>query len=163
LAAFLAEASADEQKAYAESREKVLRILKEVKEKHDARYPPRTPGSEKRLVESIKSACRTASETAYQYAPILDVMVGQAPGYVALAYGAVKLVLVVQINYGEMKKNVQEWMHRIKAKFELVDHLTEYFPSQRLVEAIGRMYDAFNRFLAKALKFYTRSRLSRSS
>ncbi|KAH6855842.1 hypothetical protein B0I37DRAFT_365964 [Chaetomium sp. MPI-CAGE-AT-0009] len=156
---FLAEASADDQKAYAESRKRVLEIVKTVKQKHDARYPPAEPGSEKRLVDSIKSVWRSASETAYEYAQILDVMVGQAPEYVALAYGAIRIILVIQVNYEEMKQNVEEWMERIKSKFDLVDHLTTYFPSQRLVDAMTRMYDAFNRFLAKALKFYTRSRL----
>jgi hypothetical protein len=86
-------------------------------------------------------------------------MVGQAPEYVALVYGAVKLLLVAQTNYEEMKQNVESWMDRIRSKFDLIDHLTAYFLSRRLVDTISRMYDAFNRFLAKALKFYTRSRL----
>jgi hypothetical protein len=100
------------------------------------------------------------SETAYEYAQILDVMVGQAPEYVALAYGAVKILLVAQVNYEEMKQNVEGYMDKIRIKFQMIDHLTAYLPTERLVNTIAKMYDFFNRFLAKALKFYTRSRIS---
>ncbi|PMD32524.1 hypothetical protein L207DRAFT_440196 [Hyaloscypha variabilis F] len=109
----------------------------------------------------VKSSLRAASEVAYEYVQILDVMVGQAPEYVSLAYGAVKILLVVQVNYEEMKQSVASYMEKIKTKFELIDHLTAYLPTDRLVGAMAKMYDFFNRFLAKALKFYTRSRTSK--
>lgn len=167
----------DDRIAHEASRNKVLNILRDVKAQHDARYPPDTPDGEVRLVYSIKSACRRASETAYEYTKIMDIMVGQAPEYVALAYGAVKILLVTHNNYLEMKDNVSTWMGKIKSNFDLVDHLTAYYPSkvrlgqemqiameansklERLVDAIIQMYDSFQTFLAEALKFYTRSRL----
>jgi hypothetical protein len=157
---FLEIARPEDRKAFEDSRSKVLDIIKQVKAKHDVRYPEKTPGSDQKLIETVKAGCRAASETAYEYAQILDVMVGQAPEYVALAYGAVKLLLVVQINYEEMKQNVEEYLEKIKTKFSMIDHLTTYFPTARLVKAITRMCDFFQTFLAKALKFYTRSRLS---
>lgn len=43
----------------------------------------------------------------------------------------------------------------------MIDHLTAYLPTERLVGAITKMYDFLHRFLAKALKFYTRSRISK--
>ncbi|KAH7353684.1 hypothetical protein B0T11DRAFT_119908 [Plectosphaerella cucumerina] len=156
---FLQEASKDDQIAHEASRNKVLNILRDVKAQHDARYPPDTLDGEVRLVDSIKSACRRASETAHEYTKIMDIMVGQAPEYVALAYGAVKILLVTHNNYLEMKDNVSTWMGKIRANFDLVDHLTAYYPSKRLVDAIIQMYDSFQTFLAEALKFYTRSRL----
>jgi hypothetical protein len=136
--------------------------MKDAKSKHDARYPERTPDSKQKLIEAVKASCRAASETAYEYAKILDVMVGQAPEYVALAYGAVKILLVAQINYEDVKQNTESYMEKIRTKFQIVGHLTSYIPAARLVEAITRMYDFFLRFLARALKFYTRSRLSSS-
>jgi hypothetical protein len=127
---FLQEASTDDRIAHEASRIKFLNILRDVKAQHDARYPPDTPDGEVRLVDSIKSACRRASETAYEYTKIMDIMVGQAPEYVALAYGAVKILLVTHNNYLEMKDNVSTWMGKIKANFDLVDHLTAYNPSK---------------------------------
>jgi hypothetical protein len=145
---------------YEDSRSKVLNITKQAKEAHDIKYPAKSPDSERTLVDTVKAGCRAASETAYEYVQMMDVLVSQAPEYVALAYGAVKLLLVVQVNSEEMKQNVEQYMVTIKTKFCMTDHLTTYFPSSPLVVAIGRMYESFHRFLAKALKFYTRSRLS---
>lgn len=181
LKAFLQEASLAEQQAHEQSRNKVLKILKEVKASHDAKYPPSPPDSEQKLVDSVKSACRTVSETAYDYTQIMDVMVGQAPEYIALAYGAVRIILVTHTNYMEMKDNIETLMGRIKANFDLVDHLTSYHPSKvncvpafctmsqltlenkKLVNAIVEMYNYFHKFLAEALTFYTTSRWSTSS
>ncbi|KAI0871032.1 hypothetical protein GGS24DRAFT_77310 [Hypoxylon argillaceum] len=145
---------------YVESRSKVLDIIKQTKEAHDVKYPTRSSDSERSLVEMVKARCRAASETAYEYTQIMDVLVGQAPEHVALAYGAVKLLLVVQVNYEAMKKNVEDHLVIIKTKFFMTDHLTTYFPSGKLVKTIGRMYERFQMFLAKALKFYTRSRFA---
>ncbi|KAE8382694.1 hypothetical protein BDV26DRAFT_288257 [Aspergillus bertholletiae] len=86
----------------------------------------------------------------------------QAPEYVFLVYGAVKLLLVVQVNHSEMKQHVEEYINRIKTKFDTMDLVTTYFPFTRLVQAIGRLFDSFHRFLAKALKIYTRSHLKQT-
>jgi hypothetical protein len=161
LKEFLKDAPAAEKNAVEVSRSKVLQVLQEATSAHDKRYPKKEPGSERELVETIKSGMRAASETAWEYVQILDVMVGQAPEYVSLAYGAVKILLVVQVNYEEMKQNVEGYMEKIKTKFQMIDHLTTYLPTERLVAAIAKMYGFFNRFLAKALKFYTRSKISR--
>jgi hypothetical protein len=161
LKEFLKDAKPSEQKAVEVSRGKVLQVLQETSLAHDKRYPKKEPGSDRELVETVKDGLRAVSETAYEYVQILDVMVGQAPEYVSLAYGAVKILLVVQVNYEEMKQNVESYMEKIKSKFQLIDHLTAYLPTERLVGAIAKMYDFFNRFLAKALKFYTRSRVSK--
>jgi hypothetical protein len=154
-------ASPEEQTQYEETRTKVLDIMKQAKAAHEIK-PPGGSDSEKSLVESIKARWRVASETAYEYTQIMDVLMGQAPEYVALAYGAVKILLVVQVNYEEMKQNVEEYMYTIRTKFCMIDHLTTYSPSGQLVAAVGKAYDGFQRFLAKALKFYTRSRFSMS-
>lgn len=156
LQEFLKDASASEQKAVEASRSKVLQILQEATSAHDKRYSKKKLGSERELMETVKSGMRAASETAWEHVQILDVMVSQAPEYVSLAYSAVKILLVVQVNYEEMKQNVEGYMDKIKTTFQMIDHLTTYQPIERLVAAIAKMYDFFNRFLAKALKFYTK-------
>ncbi|KAF4625134.1 hypothetical protein G7Y89_g13035 [Cudoniella acicularis] len=156
---FLKESQVEDQKMFEDTRNKVAKIIQHVKVKHDERYPEGAPDSEPTLVEMFKAGCREASETAYEYVQILDVMVSQAPEYVALAYGAVKILLVAQINYEDMKQNVESYLLKIKTKFQMIDHLTCYVPTARLVDAIATLYELFYRFVAKALKFYTRSRL----
>src|SRR5690348_8434188 len=98
LKEFLKDAPTIEKNAVEVSRSKVLQVLQEATSAHERRYPKKEPGSERELVETIKSGMRAASETAWEYVKILDVMVSQAPEYVALAYGAVKILLVVQVN-----------------------------------------------------------------
>ncbi|KAF5864896.1 hypothetical protein ETB97_006122 [Aspergillus alliaceus] len=112
------------------------------------------------MIEAIKAGCSAASATAYEYTKIIDIFVGQAQIMWPWVYGAFKVLLVARVNHTEMKQNVEEHMATSKAKFEIVDHLTTYLPSQRLVQTIGKLYDCFQRFLAKALKFYSSSRLS---
>lgn len=157
---FLSQCNETERESLQTSRIKVLDIIQDAKEAHYKRFPTPSPGSERNLVEKIKFGCKAASETAYEYSQILDVMVGQAPEYVALAYGAIKILLVIQINYQEMKKQVEQYMGRIKTKFDMIDHLTHYIPTARLVDAISRIYDLFTRFLAKAVKYYSQNRAS---
>jgi len=137
-----------------------MKIMQDTTAAHDKGYAKGQPGSAKALADTVKDGFRAATETAYQYAQILDVMVGQAPEYIALAYGAVKTLLVAQVNYEEMKQKFEGYMDKIRIKFQMIDHLTAYLPTERLVNTIAKMYDLFNRFLAKALKFYTRSRIS---
>jgi len=163
LQEFLKNSPAEDQKVFDDSRRKVWKIIQDANAAHDERYPEKAPGSEQKLVDTIKAGCQAASETAYEYVKILDVMVGQTPEYVALAYGAVKILLVCQTNYEEMKQNVHTYLLKIKTKFQMIDHLTCYMPTARLVDAITRLYDLFHRFVAKALKFYNRSRLSLST
>ncbi|KAG4436032.1 hypothetical protein IFR05_008464 [Cadophora sp. M221] len=159
LKEFLKDAKPSVQRSVETSRGKVLQVLQEASSAHYERYSKREPGSDQKLAEKVKDGLRFASETAFEYVKILDVMVSQAPEYVALAYGAVQILLVVQVNYEEMKQNVENYMGTIKSRFELIDYLTAYLPTERLVGAIAKMYDFLNRFLAKALKFYTRSRI----
>ena len=115
---------------------------------------------ERKLIDKVKAGCRAAGELAYDYAQIMDVMFGQAPEYVALAYGVVKILLVAHHNYQEMKEKTKSHLDNIKTKFEILEQLTSYMATKRLVESLTEMYDFFNRFLAKALKFYTQSHYS---
>ncbi|KAE8392938.1 hypothetical protein BDV23DRAFT_181087 [Aspergillus alliaceus] len=109
------------------------------------------------MIEATKAGCSAASATAYEYTKIIDIFVGQAQIMWPWVYGAFKVLLVARVNHTEMKQNVEEHMATSKAKFEIVDHLTTYLPSQRLVQTIGKLYDCFQRFLAKALKFYSKN------
>lgn len=157
---FLRIASPEEMRSYEESRHNLLTIIEQAQDAHDSRYPEI---SRQGMLGRIKNGCQKFSEAAYPYTQIMDVFVGQAPEYVGLVYGAVKILLVAHISHAELKEKVKENMEVIKTKFEIMDHLTDYHPSERLVLALGRFYDCFQRFVAKALKFYCRSRLSKRS
>lgn len=117
-------------------------------------------GSDVSLSGKLKSAWQSANEVAYEYVKILDVMVGQAPEYVGLAYGAVKIIMVVQINHQEVMQKCKDYLEQIKVKFDIIDHLATYITSSQLVNLVAQLYSLFYSFLAKAVKYYTQSRLS---
>jgi len=129
------------------------------------KYPEPLPESEQTrrrvLHAKIEAGYRAFSDAAYEYSKIMDMFVGQAPEYVGLAWGAIKLVLLAQVNHTELKQNVKEHMERIKSKFEMIDHLTAYMPKKNLVASVTKAYELFSRFLAKSIKFYTRNTFSR--
>ncbi|KAJ5630110.1 hypothetical protein N7528_003767 [Penicillium herquei] len=85
-------------------------------------------------------------------------MIDCAPDYVALAYAGIKIILVAQLNYQELKSKVQLHLEQIAIKFEIIDHLAAYAPTANLIEAIAQAYALFTKFLSKAIKYYTQSR-----
>lgn len=108
----------------------------------------------------IKAGCKAFSAAAYEYSQIMDVLATQAPEHVALAWGAIKIVLVVQINHEELKTKVKEHMDLIRSRFEVINHLTAYNPQRNLVRSVAKVYELFSRFLAKAVKYYSMTKLS---
>lgn len=60
----------------------------------------------------------------------------------------------------EVKKKVKESLEQIQLKFNIIDQLTAYMPSLQIVALVAQVYSLFNRFVAKAIKHYTRNRLS---
>jgi F0F1-type ATP synthase membrane subunit b/b' len=92
---FLVQADASERNSLEQSRSQYMSILANAKEQQQKQRPDKVAGTEKTLKEYIKDGCAAVTETAYEYTQMLDDMVGQAPEYVALAYGAIKIFLVV--------------------------------------------------------------------
>lgn len=156
---FLTRASAAERKELETGRARLLEVMKAAQSEQETRFPGSADESKQtrrqRVQAKIRAGCRAFSEATYEYSQIMDMLVSQAPEYVALAWGAIKIVLVIQINHEELKKKVKEYMDQIKLKFEMIDHLTELVPKANLVAAVAKVYELFSRFLAKAVKYYS--------
>lgn len=157
---FVAYANDDERKIIEASRTEMLQMLGLSSTEHDKRQRYQ-PGKRAAIRAKIKTYWSDASQLAFSYVQMLDVMVSQAPEYVALAYGAVKIILVVQVNYEEVKQRVPAFMKEASTKFEIIDHLTAYRPNKNLLSAVSQAYHLYIKFLAKAVKLYTRCRLSK--
>lgn len=154
IADFLAEASPQEQDNLENSRKEFF----EINER--AQILSATTEDEGSFLGKVKDIWRQTNEVAYDYVQMLDVMVGQAPEYVALAYGAVKIILVVQVNHHEVKTKAKDCLQQIQLKFQIIGHLTSYIPSSHLVKLVAEAYSLFYRFLSKAVRYYTQSRWS---
>ena len=138
----------------------MLAAEKEYNKQH-AEISPETKYTKLQTAKAkIKAGCKAFSAAAYEYSQIMDLLATQAPEYVALAWGAVKILLVVQINHEELKTKVKEHMELIRSRFEVINHLTAYNPQRNLVRAVAKVYELFSRFLAKAVKYYSMTKLS---
>ncbi|RAK93828.1 hypothetical protein BO79DRAFT_268248 [Aspergillus costaricaensis CBS 115574] len=153
---FLVHASAQEKNELEQSRQQLLEMIQDAKAAGKNTHPDSRDAS---LRTKFRQAWSSTSQMAYQYSQMLDPMIGQAPGYVSLAYGAIKIILTVQMNYQELKEKVKQYLDQIAAKFELTDHLTAYIPTKQLVDHFAQAYHLFTKFLSKAVKYYTQSRV----
>ena len=157
---FTTVATSEERETLEESRKRLLDMIQVAKVEQEKEHPNQSDNIS--LATRVKRGWHVTAEVAYEYTKMLDVMVGQAPEYIALAYGAVKILLVVQINNEELRQKVELYIQQILLKFQIIDHLTSYVPSSNIVIGVAQAYSLFYCFLAKAVKYYTLSRLSRS-
>lgn len=146
-------ATLEERELLDSSRKKALNIIEVAQSEHERHRTTTPSGSIPSVADRVKRGWQRTTEVAYEYTQMLDVMVGQAPEYVALAYGAIKIFLVVQINNEEVKRKVEDYMKQILLKFNLIDHLTCYAPASNIVTGVAQAYSLFYRFLAKAVKY----------
>lgn len=167
IAGFLLQADPAERLDFETSRTRMLEAMKAAKAEQSMRYPDQTQAAVQtrcdKMRAKFKTYCHELGEVTYEYSKIMDLLVSSAPEYVALAWGAIKIVLLVQVNYQELKQKVELHMEKIKTSFEIVDHLTAYIPKANLVFAVTKAYELFSRFLAKAVKYYSLNRFSMSS
>ena len=160
---FLTQADSTERNELESSRIRLLDLMKSAQAEQEHRYPVTTETvlTQRQVAQAkIRSGWKAFSEVAYEYSKVMDLLVEQAPEYVSLVWGAIKIVLVVQINHEELKQKVKEHMDQIKIRFEIVDHLTAYMPKANLVTSVAKAYELFSRFLAKAVKYYSLNRFS---
>ena len=100
------------------------------------------------------------STVALEYSKLLDVVMNQCPEYVALAWGVIKLLLVASINHSKLKENVESHLISIGGQLGIVNQLMAYSPTDNMVEAVALLYESFSKFLGKALRCYTKSKLA---
>ena len=121
-----------------------------LREKHPKRHKSKVPD----MIDQF-------STVALEYSKLLDVVMSQAPEYVTLAWGAMKILLVANVNHARLKKNVEKFLIHIGNQFGLVNQLTCYSPTEEMVEAVAKLYANFSKFLGQALKYYAEHKLSK--
>ena len=163
---FLADAGREERNTLEAGRSEMLEALESAQAERALKDPEANTGEmlprRQGALAKVQACWRKTCQETYRYSEIVDLMVGAAPEYVSLVWGAIKIVFVVQIRYDELKQNIKDHMEDIRSRFEIIDHLTAYIPQRNLVEKVTRAYDLFALFLAKALKFYKRAKFSKS-
>ena len=163
IQAFLENASLDEKNELEAGRNKLQGLIKSVRQASSEDHGCSEPDLKNRPVrQRFKDGYKAFSETAYHYSQYLDFMVEVAPEYVSLVWGAVKIILLVQVNHEELKDKICNNLENIVGKFEIIDHLPDYIPRRNLVIALADAYAYFSTYLAEAVKYYSKNRAKKA-
>lgn len=132
--------------------------MKQAKAKDDERNPTATSGQNKPASQKFKEGYSAFLKSGHELSKHMDLFVGQAPEYVSLAWGAIKILMIVQISNEDLKEGVHSTLSLLVKKFDLVDHLPDYMPQKNLIAALAEAYSIFSKFLAKAVEYYSECR-----
>ena len=116
-------------------------------EKHQAKKGPLAAGLDR------------LNTVGLEYTKLFDVVLDSCPEYVSLAWGITRLLLVANINHAKVKENVQTHLISIGDRLGLVNQLIYYAPTDKMVDAVALFYAHLSKFLAKALRYYAKSKL----
>ncbi|KAH7379760.1 hypothetical protein BKA64DRAFT_686284 [Cadophora sp. MPI-SDFR-AT-0126] len=90
---------------------------------------------------------------AMQYSKVMDVMVSAHPEIAALAWGAMKFLLVVSVSHQELKAQITYHMGEIGAKFQIMECFVQLYPSDAMVSNVCGAYTEFLAFLRKSIEW----------
>ena len=92
-----------------------------------------------------------------EYSKLPDVIMNQSPEYVTLAWGAMEILLVANVNHARLKQNVEKFLVHIAKQCGLFNQLTCYSPTEKMVEAVAELYEGFSRFLRRGAEILCRA------
>ncbi|RTE76948.1 hypothetical protein BHE90_008566 [Fusarium euwallaceae] len=104
---------------------------------------------EQRFSTTRKWLQRIISRVHY-YGNIMDVMVQHHPEYVALAWGAMKLVLTSAQNHEATISLISKALTQIAETLPRVELATILYPTERIRKAVGNLYANLMRFFIRA-------------
>lgn len=87
------------------------------------------------------------------YQQVFDVFKEQAPEYVTAIWGAVKLLLLVVSNKTHIREQIERNLIDFVGKFQLLDIITKFPPSQDVQKAITDSVQVFLTFLTRSMQF----------
>ncbi|KAF4540190.1 Nacht domain protein [Lasiodiplodia theobromae] len=101
-----------------------------------------------------------ASTRIVYYSNILDVLVQHHPEYVSLAWGALKFVFVVTLNYKELSANIAHAFSEIGSLLSEIEVRATIHPNKQTQEEIASLYAQILAFCIKATRWYKRRKLA---
>jgi hypothetical protein len=116
-------------------------LKKSTKQKEASQSIAKTPWGP--LWLKLKSGYKLFSRTAFLYSEHLDAMLLLAPSYVKLAWGGIHLLLAVQVSDEKLKECVEDHLLKISKNFDLIETLTAYIPSAKMVRALAEAYACY--------------------
>ncbi|KAK1532461.1 uncharacterized protein CCOS01_04444 [Colletotrichum costaricense] len=83
----------------------------------------------------------------------MDTLAQHHPEWVSLAWGTMKLLLMIPIEYQKVKEGIVTNLGRIGSKLELVSLLLSFYPVERMTNAAAAIYASIADFLAFCLRY----------
>ncbi|KAI0114169.1 hypothetical protein F4776DRAFT_638432 [Hypoxylon sp. NC0597] len=127
--------------------EEVRKIAEEIQSNSDKR------NSEKKLRSMVNNGLRKFCETSLYYSSIMDTLIQHNPEWIILAWGAVKFMLMIPIEYQRVKENIAMHLGSLGEKFAVVHIFTQFFPSANIIDAAAAMYTSFAEFLEVSVRW----------
>ena len=154
---FETKANITELQQLAETHQQFKGFLAAAQKLHDSKQLGRGTATPT-FAQKFRKARSNVSATLYIYSQHLDVLVNSAPEYVSLAWGAIKILLIADVNHSKLRSCVADHLMEMSRKFRLVETLTVYIPSSNMVTALSEAYANFSRFLEKCVKYYSENK-----
>ncbi|KAG0632972.1 hypothetical protein HOY80DRAFT_1013236 [Tuber brumale] len=95
------------------------------------------------------------------YGKIMDVIAQHHPEYASFAWGTMKLLFVIVINYEALVKQVAKTLVRIAKSLSRVVPLLHLYPHGEMISAVATLYAHMISFLQRATIWYRGSSTSR--
>ena len=111
--------------------------------------------------KSSSTGMERFSSVALEYSKLLDVVMNGCPEYASLVWGIMKLLLFANIAHAKLKANVENHLISIGEQTGLITQFVYYNPTEKMAEAVGRLYADFSKFLEKAIRYYAKSKLGK--
>ncbi|KAJ4865507.1 hypothetical protein T069G_02037 [Trichoderma breve] len=120
------------------------------------------PGMEGHARSKIKDGMQQFCKTTLHYAEVMDVLIEHHPEWVSLAWGTIKLFLMIPIEYQKIQESVTTNLARIGDRLQLVALLLRFFPSEKMVDASSTIYSSIAEFLEISLRWLRNNWLVRT-
>ncbi|KAI1412093.1 hypothetical protein F5Y13DRAFT_51033 [Hypoxylon sp. FL1857] len=117
--------------------------------------------SEKKIRSMMNNGLRKFCETSLYYSSIMDILIQQNPEWLSLAWGAVKFMLMIPIEYQRVKENIAVHLGSLGEKFAVVHIFTQFFPSVNIINAAAAMYTSFAEFLETSVRWLSDNQFKR--
>lgn len=120
------------------------------------------PGMEGQIRSKIQDGMQQFCKTTLHYAEVMDVLIEHHPEWVSLAWGTIKLFLMIPIEYQKIQESVTTNLARIGDRLQLVALLLRFFPSEKMVDASSTIYSSIAEFLEISLRWLQNNWLGKS-
>lgn len=107
----------------------------------------------KSLNSNVQAGLQQFCKTTLHYAAVMDTLAQHHPEWVSLAWGTMKLLLMIPIEYQKVKEGIFNNLGRIGSKLELVSLLLSFYPFERMTNAAAAIYASIADFLAFCLRY----------